>query len=147
MTASKSVSRKSATKTRKSRPEAKKASKTRKQRAAGKKSAATRKRRTAAKSALVTRKTNAAVATKAKTTVNIDTLLRRRRMPESPPTIAEIDDRIAIVRDNLRELVEQAASYSGASDEDLMSQRIAEQEAKLELLKKQRKELSQAIAT
>jgi hypothetical protein len=151
MTASKSVSRKSATnkaqKTRKSRPAAKKASKTRKQRAAGKKAAATSKRRTAAKSALVTRKTKAAVASKAKTTVSIDTLLQRRRMPEGPPTIAEIDARIAIVRDNLRELVEQAASYSGASDEDLMSQRIAEQEAKLELLKKQREELSQAIAT
>ena len=57
--------------------------------------------------------------------------------------IAEIDHRIAIVRDNLRELVEQAAAYSGAADEELMSQRIAEQEAQLELLTKQRQELSQ----
>jgi hypothetical protein len=57
--------------------------------------------------------------------------------------IAEIDHRIAIVRDNLRELVEQAAAYSGAADEELMSQRIAEQEAQLELLTKQREELSQ----
>jgi hypothetical protein len=47
------------------------------------------------------------------------------------------------VRNNLRELVEQAASRSGASDEELMSQRIAEQEAKLELLMKQREELAQ----
>jgi|SRR5471030_3097137 len=138
MAASKSASRKSA---------ANKARKTRKSRAAGKKGAATRKRRTAAKKALVPRKTKPAVATKAKTTVNIDTLLQRRRMPEGPRAIAEIDDRIAIARNNLRELVEQAASRSGASDEELMSQRIAEQEAKLELLKKQREELSQAIAT
>ena len=151
MAASKSVSRKSAAnksrKTRKSRAATKKASKTRKQRPAGKKAAATRKRRTVAKKALVPRKTKAAVATRAKTTVNIDTRLQRQRMPEGPPTIAEIDDRIAIVRDNLRELVEQAASYSGASNEELMSQRIAEQEEKLELLKKQREELSQVIAT
>jgi hypothetical protein len=55
----------------------------------------------------------------------------------------ELDNRIAILRDNLRELVEQAASYSGASDEERMSERIAEQEAKLELLMKQREELSQ----
>jgi hypothetical protein len=58
-------------------------------------------------------------------------------------TIAEIDHRIAIVRDNLRELVEQAAAYSGAADEELMSQRIAEQEAQLALLTKQREELAQ----
>jgi hypothetical protein len=57
--------------------------------------------------------------------------------------IAEIDDRIAIVRDNLRELVEQAAAYSGAADEELTSQRIAEQEAQLELLIKKRAELCQ----
>jgi hypothetical protein len=53
----------------------------------------------------------------------------------------ELDDRIAIVRTNLRELVEQATSYSGASDEERMSERIAEQEAKLELLIKQREAL------
>jgi hypothetical protein len=40
-------------------------------------------------------------------------------------------------------VVEQAAAYSGAADEDLMSRRIAEQEAELELLTKQRDELSQ----
>ncbi len=59
--------------------------------------------------------------------------------------LADMDGRIAIVRDNLRSLVEQAASYSGASDEERMSQRIAEQEAKLERLKKQRDELARAL--
>jgi hypothetical protein len=64
-------------------------------------------------------------------------------MPDIPLNIAQIDDRIAAIRENLRELVEQAAAYSGAADEDLMSRRIAEQEAELQLLTKQRDELSQ----
>jgi hypothetical protein len=55
--------------------------------------------------------------------------------------IAEIDERIAALRENLRELVEQAAAYSGAADEDLMSRRIADQEAELERLTKQRDKL------
>jgi|AmaraimetFIIA100_FD_contig_101_370200_length_515_multi_2_in_0_out_0_1 hypothetical protein len=46
--------------------------------------------------------------------------------------------------DGLRELVEQAAAYSGAADEQLISQRIAEQGAELERLKKQRDKLSQS---
>ncbi len=62
-------------------------------------------------------------------------------MSDSPLTIAEIDERIAALRENLRELVEQAAGYSGAANEDLTSQRIAEQEAELELLKQQREGL------
>jgi hypothetical protein len=65
-------------------------------------------------------------------------------MPDLLMNIADIDERIAIVKENLRELVEQSASYSGAADEDLMSQRIAEQEAELEMLKNRRDELSQA---
>jgi hypothetical protein len=65
-------------------------------------------------------------------------------MPDIPLSIAEIDDRIAIVRENLRELVEQAAGYSGAADEEMTSRRIAEQQAKLELLSKQRDEISQS---
>jgi len=48
------------------------------------------------------------------------------------------------VRNNLRELVEQATSYSGASNEELISQRIADQESKLESLRKQRDELARA---
>jgi hypothetical protein len=65
-------------------------------------------------------------------------------MPDPRPDIAEIDERIADVRENLRELVEQAAAYSGAADDELVSQRIADQEALLERLTKQRDELSQA---
>ncbi len=57
-------------------------------------------------------------------------------MPDAA-TLAELDAAIAVVRDNLRELVEQAAAYSGAADESRNADRIAAQEAKLdELLKK-----------
>jgi hypothetical protein len=57
-------------------------------------------------------------------------------MPDAS-TLAELDAAIAVVRDNLRELVEQAAAYSGAADEARNADRIAAQEAKLdELLKK-----------
>jgi hypothetical protein len=127
MARSKSAARKSAAKkaakTRKSRVAGKKAAKTRKQRVAGKKAAATRKKHVAAKKTLPTRTTKVVVAGGATTTT-------------------ELDDRIAILRNNLRDLVEQAASHSGASDEERMSERIAEQEAKLALLMKQRKELA-----
>ena len=41
--------------------------------------------------------------------------------------IAEIDESLAAVRENLRGLVEQAPAYSGAADEELISRRIAEQ--------------------
>jgi len=44
-------------------------------------------------------------------------------MPDPQPNIAEIDARIAEIRENLRELVEQAAAYSGAADDELVSQR------------------------
>jgi hypothetical protein len=63
-------------------------------------------------------------------------------MPDHPTDIAEIDERIAVARENLRELVEQAAAYSGAADEDRMSQRIADQEALLDRLVNLRDQLS-----
>ena len=59
-----------------------------------------------------------------------------------PARIAEIDDRIASVTDDLRELTEQAAAYSGAADEELAADRIAEREAELERLTKERDELT-----
>ena len=48
--------------------------------------------------------------------------------------LAEIEKRIQIVEDNLRELVEQAAAYSGAADEERNADRIADQQAKLDAL-------------
>jgi predicted RNA-binding protein len=55
--------------------------------------------------------------------------------------LAEIEKRIQIVEDNLRELVEQAAAYSGAADEERNADRIADQQAKLDALLKQREAL------
>ncbi len=63
-------------------------------------------------------------------------------MAANPEELAEINRHIAIVRDNLRELVEQAAAYSGAADESRNADRIADQEAKLAELLKQREELT-----
>jgi hypothetical protein len=59
-------------------------------------------------------------------------------MPAEPLDLAEIDERLSVVRDNLRELVEQAAAFSGAADEDRMAERIADQQAELDELTKQR---------
>lgn len=53
-------------------------------------------------------------------------------------TRAEVEERIAILEDNLRDLTEQAAAYSGAEDEELSAERIADIERQLEALKKQR---------
>jgi hypothetical protein len=65
------------------------------------------------------------------------------RMETGPLSLAEVDERLSVVRDNLRELVEQAAAYSGAGDEELMGSRIAKQEAQLEQLTQQREALLQ----
>jgi hypothetical protein len=55
--------------------------------------------------------------------------------------LAEIDRRIQLVEDNLRQLVEQAAAYSGAADEERSASRIADQQAKLDALLKEREVL------
>ena len=47
------------------------------------------------------------------------------------PTISEIEERIAVIRQNIAEFVEQAAAFSGAGDEARMADRIAEQEQEL----------------
>jgi hypothetical protein len=52
--------------------------------------------------------------------------------------LAEIEKRIQVVEDNLRQLMEQAAAYSGAADEERNADRIADQQAKLDALLKER---------
>ncbi len=61
----------------------------------------------------------------------------------SPLSLAELDRRIAIVRDNIRQLIEQAAAVSGAEDEDRNADRIARQQEELERLTKERDTLLQ----
>ena len=51
---------------------------------------------------------------------------------------SELEERIAIVRENIRQLIEQAAAYSGAEDEDRNADRIAQQTEELNRLIKQR---------
>jgi hypothetical protein len=53
-------------------------------------------------------------------------------------SLPEIEDRIAIVRDNIRQLIEQAAAFSGAEDEERNADRLAQQNEELEGLIKQR---------
>jgi hypothetical protein len=47
------------------------------------------------------------------------------------PTIGELEERIAVVRQNIVNLIEQAAAYSGAGDEARTADRIAQQEQEL----------------
>jgi uncharacterized small protein (DUF1192 family) len=56
-------------------------------------------------------------------------------------TLPELERRLAIVRDNIRQLIEQAAANSGAGDESRNADRIAAQQEELDRLSKQRDEL------
>jgi hypothetical protein len=56
--------------------------------------------------------------------------------------LAELDRRIEILRDNLRQLVEQGAAFSGAEDEQRNAERIAEQQTQLDELLSQREALA-----
>ena len=50
----------------------------------------------------------------------------------------ELDDRIAILQDNIRQLVEQAAGRSGGQTEERNSERITQQSEELDRLTKDR---------
>jgi hypothetical protein len=63
-------------------------------------------------------------------------------MSNSSPAVTELDERIRIVRENIRQLVEQASAYSGAEDEDRNADRIAQQTEELDRLTKQRDALT-----
>ena len=67
--------------------------------------------------------------------------LQRERAPMTEPSITELDERIAIIRQNINELIEQAAAYSGAEDENRNADRIAQQEQELSRLIELRKAL------
>jgi hypothetical protein len=68
-------------------------------------------------------------------------------MTDRPLSLAEIEERITAARENLTELTEQAAAYSGAAVEELAAKRIADQEAQLDLLTRQRDQLLQRQAS
>lgn len=53
-------------------------------------------------------------------------------------SLSELDDRIAILRDNIRQLVEQATSAAGGQNEERTADRIQQQTEELEKLIKDR---------
>jgi len=53
-------------------------------------------------------------------------------------SLEELEARIAIARDNVRQLIEQAAAFSGAEDEERNAERLARQQEELEKLTKLR---------
>ncbi|MET0307797.1 MAG: hypothetical protein ABW023_03730, partial [Sphingomonas sp.] len=64
-----------------------------------------------------------------------------RTMAQTDPELQQVEERIAQIEDNLRDLVEEASAYSGSGDEERASDRIADQERELETLKARRDEL------
>jgi len=56
---------------------------------------------------------------------------------ESSLSLSELNRRIAILRDNIRQLVEQAAGASGEQNEERIADRIAQQNEELEKLTKE----------
>jgi len=60
------------------------------------------------------------------------------------PTLAELDQRIALSRQNINDLVEQAAAYSGAGDESRTADRLAQREQELARLIAQRDALQKS---
>ena len=53
-------------------------------------------------------------------------------------SLPELNNRIAILQNNIRQLVQQAAGSVGARDEERISDRIAQQNEELEKLTKER---------
>ncbi len=56
----------------------------------------------------------------------------------TPLSLQEIEDRMAITRENIRQLIEQATAQSGAGDELRNADRLADQQAELDRLTKER---------
>jgi len=57
-------------------------------------------------------------------------------------SLTEIEQRIAVIRENIRELTEQATAYSGAADEERVTDRINAQQDELDALIRKRDELT-----
>jgi len=55
---------------------------------------------------------------------------------------AELDDRIAVLRDNIRQLIEQAAAASGEQNETRTADRLEQQNEELDRLIAQRESLA-----
>jgi hypothetical protein len=49
-------------------------------------------------------------------------------------SVSDLSDRIAVLRDNIRQITEQAAAQGGAADEERNADRLAQQSDELDLL-------------
>ena len=63
-------------------------------------------------------------------------------LPEQYEDVEALNRAVAAVRENIRDLIEQGSAYSGAGDDELLSKRIAEQEARLAALFERDKRLA-----
>lgn len=109
--------------------------------AAKKKTAAKKATKKAAKKVAVKKKAVAKrkpVAKKATKKKSARAKITPARLRAAAPKITPFDDRIAMARDNLRQLVEQAASSAGAANEELLAQRISTYEERVRDLVRQR---------
>lgn len=61
---------------------------------------------------------------------------------ETSLSLSEVNDRIAILRDNIRQLIEQAAGAAGAEVEERIAERLEQQNAELEKLLKAREAMT-----
>jgi uncharacterized small protein (DUF1192 family) len=57
---------------------------------------------------------------------------------ESSLSLSELNDRIAILQDNIRQLIEQAAGASGEQNEQRIADRLNQQNEELERLTAER---------
>jgi len=64
-------------------------------------------------------------------------------MSNDPLSLQEIDERIAMTRENIREITEQATAISGAADEARNADRIAKQNEERDRLMRLREQLLQ----
>ncbi|PDT76653.1 hypothetical protein [Bradyrhizobium sp. C9] len=61
---------------------------------------------------------------------------------ETSLSLSELNDRIAILRDNIRQLIEQAAGAAGAEVEERIAERLEQQNAELEKFLKAREAMT-----
>lgn len=61
---------------------------------------------------------------------------------ETSLSLSELNDRIAILRDNIRQLIEQATGAAGAEVEERIAERLEQQNAELEKLLKAREAMT-----
>jgi uncharacterized small protein (DUF1192 family) len=64
---------------------------------------------------------------------------------ESSLSLPELNDRIAILQDNIRQLIEQAAGASGEQNESRIADRLSQQNEELERLTKERDSRSKRV--